>query len=81
MSDKNLDDDGLKCYIIFIDFSSLISMSESKSIQRGYIFRFYPGAEQCAELIRFLDVKRFAWNKGLEMRQKAYARRKVTLKM
>ena len=48
-------------------------------IQRSYKYRFYPTREQINQLAVELGHARFVWNWALDMRSKAYKRRKASL--
>ena len=46
-----------------------------ETVQRAYKYRFYPTAEQRSKLKRYFGDARWAWNRSLEFRTKAYRRR------
>ena len=54
-------------------------MGKTITIQRSYKFRFYPTPEQIVLLTIFFGVARWVWNHALEMRSKAWKRRKESL--
>ena len=55
------------------------SLQGAASVQRAYRYRFYPTTEQRLRLEGWFGAARWAWNRSLEFRTKAYRRRRESV--